>query len=185
MQRVSVVGNSGSGKSTFASQLAKRLDVEYVELDAMFHLPNWDELPREEFRAQASEHTTRDGWVIDGNYEAVQDLVWSRADTVVFLDYPRRVVMRRVITRSVTRAATRKELWNGNREPWSNLFSCDPERSIIAWAWKQHATYQARYEAAATDAANAHLEFIQAKSPAEARALIQNGERRPDQAPER
>jgi adenylate kinase family enzyme len=174
VQRVSVVGNSGSGKSTFARDLATRLGVEHVELDAMFHLPDWGEPPPEEFRVQVAERASRDGWVIDGNYEAVQDFVWSRAETVVFLDLPRRIVMRRVITRTITRTATRKRLWNDNREPWSNLYSRDADRSIIAWAWKMHTTYQARYEAAASDPANAHLHFIRARTPAEARALLES-----------
>ncbi len=179
VQRLSVIGNSGSGKSTFAEALATRLGVEHIELDAMFHLADWGELPRDQFRAQVADLAARDGWVIDGNYEAVQDIVWARADTVVFLDHPRSVVMRRVITRTITRTATRKKLWNGNREPWSNLFSTDPERSIIAWAWKHHATYRARYEAAASDPNNAHLHFIRARSPAAANALIQNAQSEP------
>lgn len=84
--RVSVVGNSGSGKSTLGRALAARLGVPYVELDAIFHLPAWTELPRDEFRKQVGALAAGDAWVIDGNYLAVRDLVWARADTVVWID---------------------------------------------------------------------------------------------------
>jgi hypothetical protein len=70
-------------------QLAGSLGVPFVELDAIFHLPGWGELPRDDFRQRVSEALTADRWVVDGNYSAVQDLVWQRADTVVWLDPPR------------------------------------------------------------------------------------------------
>ena len=167
-----MVGNSGSGKSTLARALAARLALPCVELDAIFHQPGWTELPVEEFRAQAAEAAAGDAWVIDGNYTAVRDLVWARADSVVWIDLPRPEVMRRVVTRTVRRALRRQELWNGNREPWSNFLTLDPERSIIMWAWTQHAKYRARYEAAMADPAWAHLRFIRLRSPADVRTFL-------------
>lgn len=160
MQRVSVVGNSGSGKSTLARRLAAVLGVPCLELDSVFHQPGWVPLPEKEFQELVRSRASTDGWVIDGNYSAVRSIVWAAADTVVWLDPPLRTVMRRVIWRTVRRAATRKELWNGNREPISNFFRWDPEQSIISWAWHSHDKYRARYAAAAADPANAHLTFI-------------------------
>ena len=167
MRRVSVVGNSGSGKSTLAVALAARLGTPCVELDAIFHQPGWTELPVEEFRARVADAAAGDAWVIDGNYSAVRDLVWARADTVVWLDLPRPAVMRRVLSRTVRRAARRQELWNGNREPWSNFFSLDPQRSIVVWAWTQHRKYRTRYEAAMANPAWAHLRFVRLRSAAD------------------
>jgi adenylate kinase family enzyme len=115
VRRVSVVGVSGSGKSTFGRELAARLAVPYAELDAIFHQPEWTPLPEEQFRRRVAAIAAGDGWVIDGNYSAVQPLVWERADTVVWLDPPRRTVMRRIIWRTIRRVASRAELWNGNR----------------------------------------------------------------------
>ncbi len=134
MRRVSVVGTPGSGKSTFAASLALILGVDHVELDAIFHQPGWVALPKAEFRERVAAITAADRWVIDGNYSAVRDLVWRRADIVVWLDLPRGVVMRRIVARTLRRAIQRQELWNGNREPWRNFFLLDPNRSIIAWA---------------------------------------------------
>ena len=145
VRRVSVVGNSGSGKSTLARGLAARLGVPFLELDSVFHQPGWEPLAEDEFQRVVTERASADGWVIDGNYSAVRPIVWARADTVVWLDPPRRTVMRQVAWRTVSRAVTRQELWNGNREPLSNFLSWDPEQSVISWAWHSHAKYRARY----------------------------------------
>ncbi len=169
---IAVVGNSGSGKSTFAAALASRLGSAHVELDGIFHQPGWTERSTAEFRALVAEQTDAPGWVVDGNYSQVRDLVWGRADTVVWLDFPRSVIMRRVVARTVRRAVTREELWNGNREPWSNLWSLDPERSIIAWVWTQHGAYRERYTAAAADLAHAHLRIVRLRSPRAVRRFL-------------
>jgi adenylate kinase family enzyme len=164
VRRVSVVGNSGSGKSTLARELAASLGVPHLELDSVFHQPGWEPLAQDEFRRLVTARAGEDGWVIDGNYSAVRPIVWARADTVVWLDLPKRTVMRRVAWRTVRRAVTRQELWNGNREPLTNFLSWVPEESIISWAWHNHAKYRTRYGAAAADPANAHLTFIRLAS---------------------
>lgn len=172
MERVSVVGNSGSGKTTLAAAIADALDVPHLELDAVFHQPGWTGLPVEEFRAKVGEVVARDRWVVDGNYTAVQDLVWARADTVVWLDYSRLLVMRQIIGRTLRRLVTRQTLWNGNREPWRNLLTTDPERSVIAWAWTHHHTYRDRYGDAA--ALHPELTFVRLRSPAQAKTLLRS-----------
>jgi adenylate kinase family enzyme len=164
VRRVSVVGNSGSGKSTLARTLAARLGVPLLELDSVYHQPGWEPLPEDEFRRVVTARASGDGWVVDGNYSAVRPIVWARADTVVWLDLPRRIVIRQVAWRTVRRAVTRQELWNGNREPLANFLSWVPEKSIISWAWHNHAKYRDRYGAAAADPANAHLTFIRLAS---------------------
>jgi adenylate kinase family enzyme len=174
VRRVSVVGNSGSGKSTLARELAASLGVPHLELDSVFHRPDWEPLPEDEFQRLAALHTRTDGWVVDGNYSAVRPIVWARADTVVWLDLPRRTVMRQVVLRTVRRAVTRQELWNGNREPLSNFLRWAPEKSIISWAWHNHAKYRARYGAAVADPANAHLTFIRLTSRADVARFLAN-----------
>jgi adenylate kinase family enzyme len=160
IQRVSLVGPPGCGKTTAGRQLAASLDVRFVELDSMFHQPGWAELCRDDFRQRVGEALTAPGWVVDGNYSAVRDLVWDRADTVVWLDLPRWLVMRRVILRTVRRAVTRERLWNGNREPVTNFYRLDPENNIIRWAWVKYPGYVARYTAAMHDPVYDHLRFF-------------------------
>jgi adenylate kinase family enzyme len=121
MRRIAVVGNSGSGKTTLGRSVADILAVPFVELDAIYHQAGWRSLPVEEFRQRVGAIAAGAAWVIDGNYSAVRDLVWARADTVIWFDLPRHTVMRQVLGRTLRRAVTRAELWNGNHEPLTGL----------------------------------------------------------------
>lgn len=173
--RIAVVGNSGSGKSTLASRVAERIGAEHIELDAIHHQPDWTPIDREEMRRTVAERIEADCWVVDGNYASmVQDLVFGRADTVVWLDLPRRVVMPRVVRRTLGRMVLRRELWNGNRERFSNLFNTDPMENIILWSWTQHNRYRDRYAAAAADPANAHLNWVRITSPVQQRRWLRS-----------
>ena len=75
--RVSVVGNSGSGKTTIATALSAALNAPHLELDGVFHQPGWVPLEEAEFRRRVAEFVAAPRWVADGNYSAVQDLVWA------------------------------------------------------------------------------------------------------------
>ena len=145
MQRIAVVGPSASGKSTLARLLSIRLGVPWLELDSVFHQPDWTQLPDEEMRRRVGAFVAGDAWVVDGNYSQVRDLVLGRADTVVWLRPTRSRVLRQVLARTSGRLLRRQELWNGNRERLRNVLSRDPERSIVAWAWQTHGTYDERY----------------------------------------
>ena len=170
MKRVSVVGNAGSGKSRLAERLARLLDVMYAELDAIHHLPGWEPIDADQFRSRVTAVAAADAWVIDGNYRTVvmDGPVWQRADTVVWLDLPRRTVMRQVTGRTLRRIVRREELWNGNREPLRNLWAWDPHRSIIRWAWTQHGKYQRRFSSAMTSPTFGHIDFVRLRSHDEA-----------------
>jgi adenylate kinase family enzyme len=162
--RVSVVGCTGAGKTTFGSTLATILDVPFVELDGIFHQAGWTHLSDEEFREAVAARVAGESWVIDGNYAAVRPLVLDRADTVVWLDYGRALVMERVIRRSVSRAVTGRELWNGNRESARQWADSDHP---IRWAWSQHGRKRVEYEArfAAGDPEAAHLRVHRFTTP--------------------
>ena len=145
--RISVVGTSGSGKSTVGRAAAARLGVPFLELDSLRHQAGWEELPDDEFRARTAAVVAGDGWVVDGNYSAVRDLVRARATRIVWLDLPRWRVMSQIVPRTLARVVLRRELWNGNRETWRGLLSRDPSESIILWAWTTHARRRREYSA--------------------------------------
>lgn len=170
MRRVSVVGISGSGKSTLASELAGRLGVGHIEIDSLYHQAGWVPLPREQLREVVAARLAAPGWVCDGNYSAVQPIVWSSADTVVWLDLPRRTVMRRVIGRTLSRIISRRELWNGNRETWRNAFL--ERESIIRWAWTRHGPTRAKYTAVMHDPQWTNLRLVRLRSRREVRAFL-------------
>ena len=111
----------------------------------------------------------------DGNF-AVRtfDLRLPRADLVVWLDLPRRTVMRQLIARTLRRAVTREKLWNGNREPLANLMSLDPEKSIIVWAWVKHDEFARRYLDAMTDPTWQNITFVRLRSPVEAKRWLES-----------
>jgi adenylate kinase family enzyme len=121
-RRIAVIGSaSGSGKSTLARELARRLGVACVELDALVHGPNWTETPNDALRAQLEPILAGDGWVIDGVYRGkLGTLVLDAADLVVWIDLPIRVWLPRLLRRTHRRVRTNEELWNGNRETWRN-----------------------------------------------------------------
>jgi adenylate kinase family enzyme len=172
MQRISVVGNSGSGKTTVAKAIAAELSLPYLELDGVFHQPNWRPLDTEEFRRIVSEFTVAEGWVVDGGYSAVSDIVWGRADTVIWVDPPRHRLMRQLVPRTLRRMATGTELWNGNRERWRYLLR--REESVLLFAWTNHRRLRARYESAQADPENAHLTFVRLRTPDETAALLRD-----------
>jgi adenylate kinase family enzyme len=137
VRRVAVIGNSGSGKTTLSRLLAQRLAVPHVELDALFHGPGWTEPPPDVFRRRVEEAIAGDGWVVDGNYQGkIGDLVLSRADTIVWLDLPLRVALRRLWGRTRRRIRTREQLWGANRESWRGAFWGG--ESLFVWTIRHH-----------------------------------------------
>ena len=165
MRRVSVVGTSGVGKSTFAAALAGLLGVSWVEPIRCTTRPTGRRCPRRSSGGVSRPWLPVRRWVIDGNYSTVRDLVWARADTVIWLDLPKHTVMRRIIWRTLRRIAGRVELWNGNRERWRNFFTLDVQESVIAWAWHTHGSRRQRYAASLAEPAASHLRVVRLRSP--------------------
>jgi len=169
--RVSVIGSSGAGKTTFGRAAASRLGTTFVELDAFVYQPGWTTLPPVELRAEVERAVACDAWVIDGSYDAVCDIVFGRATTVVWLDYPKRVVMRRVVGRSLHRLLTRRVLWNGNRARLRSLVGRD---HAVRRTWRE---YQRRRDDDASRLARpeyADLEVHRFRSPRAAQAWLEH-----------
>jgi adenylate kinase family enzyme len=169
-RRIAVVGTSGSGKTTLAHQLAQRLGIPHVELDALHWGPNWTAAPRQVFRECTEQALDREAWTTDGNYSAVRDIAWSRADTVVWLDYALPVILWRVSRRTIRRFVTREELWNMNRERFRDAFlSYD---SIILWVVRTYRRRRREYPVLFSEPEYAHLSIVQLRSPRAARLWL-------------
>jgi len=168
VKRLLVVGVSGSGKTTLGREAAKRLRVPFIELDALAQGPGWVQRPT--FESDVDEATRADAWVTDGNYTAVRELLWSRADAIAWLDLPRLVIEWQVVRRSIVRWVTREELWNGNREggPISWLSAEHP----IRWAWSKHPKYRRSYVERFADERWRHLERLRLRSRNDVRSFL-------------
>lgn len=145
MQRVAIIASaSGCGKTTLGRKLARILDVQFVELDAIHHQAGWRELSAGEFRREVEPIVEGERWVIDGVYRGkLGHLVLDAADTVVWLDLPRRIWLPRLLRRTMRRVIGREELWNGNRETIRNVvFSRD---SLVLYALRHDRDRQDRY----------------------------------------
>jgi adenylate kinase family enzyme len=116
MRRIAVVGTTGSGKTSLARLIARRLSIPHIELDALHWEPNWTEAGTAVLRARVGAVTAGAAWVADGNYAKIRDLIWPRADTLVWLDYSLPVILWRLTRRTLRRLLTGEELWNTNRE---------------------------------------------------------------------
>jgi adenylate kinase family enzyme len=164
MRRIAVVGTTGSGKSVLSEQLARALSLRVVELDALFWMPDWQPALAALFRHRVEVATGAETWVVAGNYNQVRDLVWSRADTLICLDYPLALVLWRLLHRTVWRIARGEELWGtGNRETARKaFFSRD---SILLWALKTHRRNRARFRADIVSGAYDHLDVHVFRSP--------------------
>ena len=118
-------------KTTFAQALARGLNFPHVELDSLHWQQNWIPKPPEEFRALTAQALAKDCWITDGNYGAVRDLVWSRATTIIWLNYSFPVVLWRALVRTIRRVLTQEELFSGNRESLRMAFLS--RESILWW----------------------------------------------------
>jgi adenylate kinase family enzyme len=130
MTRVVVIGTSCVGKTTFARSFAEALCFPHVELDALYWQPCWVPRSPDEFRELVAKELSQDCWVIDGNYSVVRDLGWSRATTVIWLNYAFAVVFWRAVMRTLRRALTQEEIFSGNRESLRMAFF---SRDSILW----------------------------------------------------
>ena len=154
-------GITGVGKSTFARALAEQQRLPYIEMDALFHGPNWEPIPS--FVEDVTEIVERPRWVFDSHgYSAVRDLMWSRADTVVWLDYSRAVVMRRVLWRSTRRAGFSEFIFNDNVERFRDWL--DPEHPV-QWAWTQYQWRRDDMTRRFADPKYAHLRRVRISKP--------------------
>lgn len=167
MQKIIVIGSTGAGKSTLASQLAQTFNITQIELDALYWEADWQPAPTSEFRQRVTDtmqHNT-EGWAIDGNYSIVRDLTWQQADTVIWLDYSLRVIYWRLLIRTFKRLLTREVLWDNNRENFRQAFFS--KESLFYWAYSVYHTRRETYNDIIASDVYPHLTFIIFKHPSQ------------------
>lgn len=168
LTRVVVVGTSASGKTTFARQLAEIIGAPHVELDALHWGPDWT--VRADFPERTRDAAAERAWVVDGNYEVVRDVLWSRATAIVWLNFSFRVTFTRAVRRTARRIITGEQLWWGNRETLRNaVFARD---AIPWWVIRTHRKRRREMPALMQQREYAHIEFIALNTPSAAAAFL-------------
>lgn len=128
MRKVLVIGSGGAGKSTLAHQLGSLLNIEVLHLDKFYWRAGWVETPKSEWPKKVEELVRRDAWIMDGNYSGTLDIRMQACDTIIFLDMPRLLCLRRVLKRAIMyRNQSRPDMAEGCPEMLSLEF--------ILWIW--------------------------------------------------
>jgi adenylate kinase family enzyme len=99
MRRVMVIGSPGAGKTTFARRLAEKLSLPVIYLDVHYWRSGWQPSDLDDWRERVAALATAPEWIMDGNFSNTYDLRMRHADTLIWLDYPRRTCLCRVLLR--------------------------------------------------------------------------------------
>jgi adenylate kinase family enzyme len=137
-RRLVVIGTTSSGKSTLAEQMSAQLGLDFIELDALYWQPNWTPAETEAFRASVEAATVSGNWVVAGNYHVVRDLIWPKAEAILWLDYSLLLIFWRLLKRTIRRGVTQEELWNGNREKFWWHLKLWSDESLFRWLFKTY-----------------------------------------------
>jgi len=166
-KRIVIIGVTSSGKSTLAEKLAKHFDLNYIELDALYWEPNWQSAPLEVFRARVEKETQCEKWIVAGNYRIVRDLIWPKAQAVIWLDYPFLTVLWQLTRRSFTRWRTQELLWGTNCESLWKHFKLWSTDSLYNWLFQTYWRRKREYPMLLSQPEHEHLKLIRFRHPKE------------------
>jgi len=173
-KKMVVIGTTSSGKSTLAEQLADKLGLNFIELDALNWGPNWTAAGDETLRSRADEATRAPGWVVAGNYRITRPITWSRAEAIIWLDYSLWVIFWRLFRRTWKRIAFKEELWNGNREHLLTQLKLWSDESLFHWLFKTYWRRKREYPQLFAQPEYSHLKIIHFKTPHETEKWVES-----------
>ena len=107
-ERMVVIGNSGSGKSTFAEAVANLANVPAIDLDLL----HWEEgsygLKRNEdvARQMVRDISDQPRWIIEGAFGWLAEVALPKATSLIWLDLPWSVCRAGLLARGLRRGAT-------------------------------------------------------------------------------
>ncbi|WP_164233845.1 AAA family ATPase [Microbacterium hydrocarbonoxydans] len=180
--RVLIAGVTGSGKTTLARRLGAAWGLRHVEIDGLFHGPDWT--PRPEFLDDVRAFAATDRWVTEWQYtsKGTDEIMTPRAELAIWLDYPFPLARRRLVRRTVSRRLLRTRLWNGNVEPalWTRA-AWTGENDILRWQRETRHKWEERMPLIA--AQHPHLIIVRLRHPREAERWLRAQEEGASTAP--
>ena len=173
IQRINIIGTSGSGKSTFGRQLSKRLRLPFTEMDSVYWGPNWTERPDEEFLAKVEAITEGSSWVLDGNYQRTTPIKWRHVQLVIWIDLSLVRTLYRVANRSFKRSLNKTEIWpsTGNCETFRKSFFS--RQSVILWANSSYKANKQTYCEMMESREYDHIWFVRLSSKRAVRSFLE------------
>lgn len=174
MNRINVIGTTGSGKSTFSENLAAKLAYPCIHMDQLFWKPDWEGSTDEEFIPKVESAISGETWVLDGNYNRTNDVKWKNVDTVIWLDYSYPRTFYQLLIRTINRVLTREELWpgTGNRDSFRRSFMS--KDSIFIWFFRSYKRNKLRYVKLYQSPDFERIRLIRLRSPKDAKAFIKS-----------
>lgn len=171
MKRIVILGVSCSGKSTLSEKLSRKLNSQNIDLDEIYWKPGWIESSKEEFWENVNAELRSSTWVVAGNYRSVQPLTIEMADTIIWLDYPKHLVFKRAIVRSLNRIFSKESCCNGNYESFTRTFLS--KKSILLWVYNDYDRKRIRYYEMIDSGAFKGKRFIHLRSQHETDQFIE------------
>ena len=170
--RIVVVGVTSSGKSTLAEKLANILDLDFVELDALYWQPNWVGTPDDEFLEKVSDATSGEKWVVAGTYSRTIPTTWKRAGVIIWLDYSLPLIFWQLTKRTFRRNITREVLWGTNTDRFWIHFKLWSDESLVRWLFKTYGRRKWQYPQYLAMPEHEHLKLLRFTTPKETREWV-------------
>lgn len=164
-KHIVIIGTTSSGKSTLAKQIADMFNFKYIDLDALHWEPNWQEAPLDVLRERVKAATQAPAWVIAGNYHSVRDIIWPKAEAIIWLDYSFWKIFWQLARRTFTRWWTQELLWGTNRENLWTHFKLWSQDSLFHWLFKTYWKRKMEYPILLGLPEYRHLKLIHFKHP--------------------
>jgi adenylate kinase family enzyme len=166
MQRILVIGSSGTGKSTLARQMGPKLGLPVIHLDQEYWQPGWVATEPAAWQARVEHLVAREAWVMDGNYSGTFAIRVPRADAIVWLDLPRRIYFPRAVWRiAKSYGRVRPDLAPGCPEQIDLGF-------LFKWVW----TYPTRSRPrtlSLIESLQGRMALVVLRTPRQVRALVE------------
>lgn len=173
-QRIVIIGATSSGKSTLAKFLATKFNLKYIDLDDLFWEPNWKKSELEVFRERVLSATQTESWAIAGNYRVVSDIIWPKAQLIIWLDYSLPRILWQLTRRTLNRWWNKELICGANRESLRMHLQIWSEKSLYHWLFKTYWKKKRHYSQILSKPENQYLQLIHLKSPHEMNEWLKN-----------